>query len=324
MKSTPPSHPGHIEVRGLRRVYGTGAGAFEAVRGIDLVVGAGTIVALLGTNGAGKTSALEVVEGLARPTAGQVRVLGLDPYTDRREVRRRMGVLLQTSGFPADLTVAETLRMWASTMAHARPAAAALAELDLAGRADVRVRSLSGGELRRLDLACTLLGDPDVVLLDEPTTGLDPENRRRVWDLVAALRDRGRAVLLTTHHLEEAEELADRVAIMHAGRIVREGTPAQLGADQPSTIRFETASGLHDLGDLPSAVEVTTHHGMTTVHTHDLQLTLHALLGRAAQCGVRLTNLQANNASLEAVFLAIASGENDPVESAPSLEGAAG
>lgn len=324
MKSTLPSHPGHIEVRGLRRVYGTGAGAFEAVRGIDLVVGAGTIVALLGTNGAGKTSALEVVEGLARPTAGQVRVLGLDPYMDRREVRRRMGVLLQTSGFPADLTVAETLRMWASTMAHARPAAAALAELDLAGRADVRVRSLSGGELRRLDLACTLLGDPDVVLLDEPTTGLDPENRRRVWDLVAALRDRGRAVLLTTHHLEEAEELADRVAIMHAGRIVREGTPAQLGADQPSTVRFETASGLPDLGDLPSAVEVTTHHGMTTVHTHDLQLTLHALLGRAAQCGVRLANLQANNASLEAVFLAIASGKNDPVESAPSLKGAAG
>ncbi len=185
-----------IEVRGLRRVYGTGEEAFEAVRGIDLVVGAGTIVALLGTNGAGKTSALELVEGLARPTAGQVRVLGLDPVTDRAEVRRRTGVLLQTSGFPADLTVAETLRMWASTMTSARPVADALAELDLAGRADVRVRSLSGGELRRLDLACTLLGDPDVVLLDEPTTGLDPQSRRRVWDLVADLRDRGRSVLL--------------------------------------------------------------------------------------------------------------------------------
>jgi ABC-2 type transport system ATP-binding protein len=323
VKSTPTGNTGHIEVRGLRRVYGTAAGGFEAVRGIDLVVGAGTIVALLGTNGAGKTSALEVVEGLARPTAGQVRVLGLDPYKDRREVRPRTGVLLQTSGFPADLTVAETLRMWASTMAYPRPVAVALAELDLAGRADVRVRSLSGGELRRLDLACTLLGDPDVVMLDEPTTGLDPENRRRVWDLVAALRDRGRAVLLTTHHLEEAEELADRVAIMHAGRIVREGTPAQLGADQPATIRFGRVPALLGLGGLPGAVQVTSHHGMTTVHTHDLQITLHALLGQAAQCDVRLPNLEANNASLESVFLAIASGENDAAESALSMDGVA-
>ena len=322
MKSTLLGGTNHIEVRGLRRVYGTGEGAFEAVRGIDLVVGAGTIVALLGTNGAGKTSALEVMEGLARPTAGEVRVLGLDPVTNRAEVRRRTGVLLQTSGFPADLTVAETMRMWASTMTSSRPVAVALAELDLAGRADVRVRSLSGGELRRLDLACTLLGDPEVVLLDEPTTGLDPQSRRRVWDLVAALRDRGRSVLLTTHHLEEAEELADRVAIMHAGRIIREGTPAQLGADQPSTIRFADVSTLVGLGGLPGAVQVTTHHGMTTVHTHDLQVTLHALLGQAAQCDVRLPNLEANNASLESVFLAIASGENDPDNSASSLEGA--
>ena len=322
VKSTLLGDTDPIEVRGLRRVYGTGEGAFEAVRGIDLVVGAGTIVALLGTNGAGKTSALEVVEGLARPTAGQVRVLGLDPVTDRAEVRRRTGVLLQTSGFPADLTVAETLRMWASTMTSARPVADALAELDLAGRADVRVRSLSGGELRRLDLACTLLGDPDVVLLDEPTTGLDPQSRRRVWDLVAALRDRGRSVLLTTHHLEEAEELADRVAIMHAGRIVREGTPAQLGADQASTIRFEDVPALVGLDDLPGAVRVATQSGMTTVHTHDLQSTLHALLGQAAQCDVRLSNLEARNASLESVFLAIASGDNDPDESASPMEAA--
>ncbi len=311
-----------IEVRDLRRVYGTGEKAFEAVRGIDLVVDAGTIVALLGTNGAGKTSALEVVEGLARPTAGQVRVLGMDPVTDRAEVRRRTGVLLQTSGFPADLTVAETLRMWASTMTSTRPDADVLAELDLGGRADVRVRSLSGGELRRLDLACTLLGDPEVVLLDEPTTGLDPQSRRRVWDLIAALRDRGRSVLLTTHYLEEAEELADRVAIMHAGRIVREGTPAQLGADQASTIRFQGAAALVGLNDLPGAITVATHSGTTTVHTHDLQRTLHALLGQAAQCDVRLSNLEARNASLESVFLAIASGNSDPDGSPSSVEGA--
>jgi len=322
VKSTLLSDTDHIEVRGLRRVYGTGDKAFEAVRGIDLVVGAGTVVALLGTNGAGKTSALEVVEGLARPTAGEVRVLGLDPVTDRAEVRRRTGVLLQTSGFPADLTVAEALRMWASTMTSPRPVADALDELDLAGRADVRVRSLSGGELRRLDLACTLLGEPDVVLLDEPTTGLDPKSRRRVWDLISALRDRGRSVLLTTHHLEEAEELADRVAIMHAGRIVREGTPAQLGADQPSTIRFHGVPALVGLGDLPGAIRVATRSGMTTVHTRDLQTTLHALLGHAAETDVRLPNLEAHNASLESVFLAIAAGDNDPDEPATSMEGA--
>ena len=212
--------------------------------------------------------------------------------------------------------------MWAATMTSARPVADALADLDLAGRADVRVRSLSGGELRRLDLACTLLGDPEVVLLDEPTTGLDPQSRRRVWDLISALRDRGRSVLLTTHHLEEAEELADRVAIMHAGRIVREGTPVQLGADQPSAIRFQGAPALVGLGDLPGAVQVTTHHGRTTVHTHDLQTTLHALLEQAAQCDVRLPNLEAHSASLESVFLAIASGDTNPDQSVSTLEGA--
>ncbi len=215
--------------------------------------------------------------------------------------------------------------MWASTMTAARPVADALAELDLAGRADVRVRSLSGGELRRLDLACTLLGDPEVVLLDEPTTGLDPESRRRVWDLVANLRDRGRSVLLTTHHLEEAEQLADRVAIMHAGQIVREGTPAQLGADQASTIRFQGTDALTGLSELPGTVRVSSEHGTTTVETLDLQTTLTALLADAANRGVRLPGLEARSASLESVFLAIASGTDtrtDPDGAGAALEGA--
>ena len=282
MTTSPP-----IEVRGLRRTYGSGADAYEAVRGIDLTVEAGTVVALLGTNGAGKTSALEVVEGLAPASGGEVRVLGLSPSADRAEVRRRTGVLLQSSGFPADLTVAETLRMWASTMTAPRPVEDALAEQDLTGRADVRVRSLSGGEARRLDLACTLLGDPEVVFLDEPTTGLDPESRRRVWDLVLELRDRGRSVLLTTHHLEEAEVLADRVAIMHAGEIVREGTPAAL---------VEQHHPRHDRA------------GDTTVETRDLQSTLTALLVHAAARDLRLAGLEARNASLEHVFLSVAEG----------------
>jgi ABC-2 type transport system ATP-binding protein len=320
---TRTSGTNQIEVSGLHRVYGTGRGAFEAVRGIDLAVEAGTIVALLGTNGAGKTSALEVVEGLAPPTAGEVRVLGLDPVADRAEVRRRTGVLLQTSGFPADLTVEETLRMWASTMTAPRPVRDALAELNLDARADVRVRSLSGGELRRLDLACTLLGDPEVVLLDEPTTGLDPESRRRVWDLIAGLRDRGRSVLLTTHHLEEAEQLADRVAIMHAGQIVREGTPAQLGADQPSTIRFQRTDVLTGLTELPGTLRVSSEHDTTTVETLNLQTTLTALLADAANRGVRLPGLEARSASLESVFLAIASGTDTGTDgTGAALEGA--
>ncbi|WP_435747401.1 ABC transporter ATP-binding protein [Nocardioides sp. SYSU DS0663] len=297
-----------IRAAGLHRTYGEGEAAFEAVRGVDLVVEAGTVVALLGTNGAGKTSALEVVEGLAPASAGEVSILGLDPVTDRAEVRRRTGILLQSSGFPADLTVAETLHMWASTITSPRPVDDALAEQDLAGRADVRVRSLSGGETRRLDLTCTLLGDPEVVFLDEPTTGLDPESRRRVWDLIRSLRDRGRSVLLTTHHLEEAEALADRVAIMHAGRIVREGTPTDLSQERPATIRFEAAPELGDLDDLPASAGVTTERGSTTVETHDLQRTLTALLGDAAARDVRLRGLEARSASLESVFLSVAEG----------------
>ncbi len=194
---TPTGAPA-IELRDLRRTYGRGSSAYDAVRGVDLEVAAGSVTALLGTNGAGKTSTLELVEGLAAPTGGEVRVLGLDPVADRARVRPRTGVLLQSSGFPADLTVRETLRMWAATVSAPRPVEESLERLTLTDRADVRVGALSGGEQRRLDLACTLMGRPEVVLLDEPTTGLDPESRRDVWQIVRDLRDDGAAVLLTT------------------------------------------------------------------------------------------------------------------------------
>jgi ABC-2 type transport system ATP-binding protein len=305
MTTSPPATAA-IAVQGLRRAYGVGETAFEAVRGVDLAVPTGTISALLGTNGAGKTSTLEVIEGLARPTAGSVRVLGLDPVTDRARVRRHTGVLLQQSGFPGDLTVAETLRMWAGTVTGARPIEESLAMLRMEHRADTRVRSLSGGEQRRLDLACTLTGDPDVVLLDEPTTGLDPESRRDVWHLIRGLRGRGATVLLTTHHLEEAEELADRVDIMHEGVIVRSGTPAEISGEHPSTIRFETPD--EPLPERLPARAVTTERGRTVIETDDLQLTLGELLGWAARHDVRLTALEARSASLESVFLDIAEG----------------
>lgn len=305
-----------VRVRGLRRTYGRGPDAFEAVRGIDLDVARGSITALLGTNGAGKTSTLEVVEGLGTASAGTVQVLGLDPVRDRGRVRRRTGVLLQTSGFSGDLTVAETLRMWASTVTGARPVAESLEQLDLGHRAGTRVRALSGGEVRRLDLACTLMGDPDLVMLDEPTTGLDPESRRSVWQLLRRIKDEGRTVLLTTHYLEEAEALADRLAIMHAGRLVRSGTPAEITAGHRSTIgfaRLDPALAEDLLRGLrgPDVVEVVHQGSRTLLRTTDLQPTLTDLLLRCRERGVHLDGLDARTADLEQVFLSIADGGTD-------------
>ena len=304
-----------IDVHDLHRVYGSGTQAFEAVRGVDLRVGAGTVHALLGVNGAGKTSLLEVVEGLAEASSGTVRVLGLDPVADRAEVRRRVGVLLQRSGFPGDLTVRETLQMWAATVTDPRPVEESLQMLDLGGRADVRMRALSGGEQRRVDLACTLTGRPEVLMLDEPTTGLDPESRHRVWELLRSLRGAGVAVLVTTHYLEEAEALADRISIMRAGRVVKEGTREEIVADQPSVISFRTPE--RDLPPLPGAT-VSRDVARTTVESEDLQESLTTLLAWARQHDVRLHDLSARTATLESVFLGVA--EDDRHETHPTEE----
>ena len=294
-----------IDVHDLHRVYGSGSRAFEAVSGVDLRLEPGTIHALLGVNGAGKTSVLEVIEGLATPSSGSVRVLGLDPIADRREVRRRAGVLLQRSGFSGDLTVRETLSMWAATVTDPRPVGESLDLLDLAARAEVRMRALSGGEQRRVDLACTLTGRPEVLMLDEPTTGLDPESRHRVWELVRSLRADGVAILVTTHYLEEAEALADQISIMRAGRIVLSGTRAEILAGQPSVIRFRTPNS--ELPPLAAArVELTAGH--TIVETGHLQQTLTTLLAWADCNDVRLDDLSARAASLESVFLDVADG----------------
>lgn len=320
-----------VEVRGLHRRYGKGAQAHHAVRGVDLDVRPGQVTALLGTNGAGKTSTLEVIEGLAAPSEGTVRVLGLDPVADRDRVRPRLGVLLQRSGFPGDLTVREVLQLWHDTTTGARPVDEALDQVRLGERAGVRVLSLSGGEQRRLDLACTLMGRPEVVVLDEPTTGLDVERRRDVWDIVAGLRDHGTAVLFSTHHLEEVEELADEVAILHQGQISRRGSVAEVVEGHPASIRFATpydASGspraLPPLpGDLTRAAgrgrDAARSDAVTTLRTQELQTALHRLLGWAEAEQVRLEQLRAENASLESVFLEIAGHQTatDPVETAP-------
>ncbi|GAB3202681.1 ABC transporter ATP-binding protein [Geodermatophilus arenarius] len=292
-----------VEVTDLRRRHG----AVEAVRGISFEVHPGEVFALLGVNGAGKTSALEVLEGLAPASGGTVRVLGADPVADRAAVRPHLGVLLQSSGLPADLTVRETVATWAATLTGPRPVAEALEQVDLTGRADVRVRSLSGGERRRLDLTLALLGSPRVVVLDEPTTGLDPESRRAVWELVRRRVAGGAAVVLTTHHLEEAEELADRIAVMRAGRIVLSGTAAEIAATRPATVRFTLPAAAPGLPAVPGA-EVVATTPRVVLHTRALQPVLTRLLAWADEHGLVLGDLQARAASLEQAFLAVADG----------------
>ncbi|WP_432107199.1 ABC transporter ATP-binding protein [Streptomyces sp. AA1529] len=318
-----------IEVEGLKRRYAGRAGSgrrkeqteqgFEAVRDVSFSVREGEIFALLGTNGAGKTSTVEVLEGLARPSAGTVRVLGFDPYGERAFVRPRTGVMLQEGGFPSELTVAETATMWAGVTSEARPPQEALEIVGLGGRSGVRVKQLSGGERRRLDLALALTGRPEVLFLDEPTTGMDPEGRRDTAELVRNLRAEGTTVLLTTHYLEEAEQLADRLAIMQAGRIVASGTPEQVVAERPSRITFRLPRGVLP-ERLPLNVPAAVDGRTVAVRTHELQWALTELLVWARESGITLEGLQARSASLEEAFLEIAEAGNRP-ESGPDRTG---
>jgi ABC-2 type transport system ATP-binding protein len=315
---------GVITVRDLRRRYGgPGGRGFEAVRGISFSVRRGELFALLGTNGAGKTSTMEVLEGLAPPARGEVRVLGRDPCRERARVRCRVGIMLQEGGFPADLTVAEVGRMWAGTLSAPRPAGEALELVDLGHRARVAVRSLSGGERRRLDLAMAILGRPEVLFLDEPTTGLDPESRRRTWLLIRELLGSGTTIVLTTHYLEEAEQLADRLAIMHRGRIVRAGPPAEVAASQPARISFQLPEGWREpVPELAGTLASITGRSVM-LQAQDLQRTLTALLGWADSRNVVLGALDARPASLQEAFLAVAASAGEPVNVNDSREGVA-
>lgn len=298
-----------IQASGVRRRYGSGRSSFEAVRGVDLQVRQGELFALLGTNGAGKTSLMEVLEGLAPASAGEVEVFGLDPYRQRARVRPRTGIMLQEAGFPADTKAIEMLRTWAATCTNPRDVEEVLTSVGLGHRAGVSVKSLSGGERRRLDLAIAIVGNPAVLFLDEPTTGLDPESRRDAWEIVRGLLADGCTVFLTTHYLEEAEELSDRLAIMHEGVVVAEGTVADIVADEPARISFTVPSGSPQLPPLlgwgevtPSAVGVRAH-----VSTAHLQDDLATLLVWAAEHELHLDDLDARAASLEQAFLRIAS-----------------
>ncbi len=285
-----------------------GTAPFRAVDGVSFEAHRGELFALLGTNGAGKTSTLEVAEGLARPASGEVRVCGLDPYADRRVVRPRVGIMLQEAGFSSGMSVREAARMWAGTMSAPRPVDQALALADLRHRTDVAVQNLSGGERRRLDLALAIMGRPEVLFLDEPTTGLDPESRARTWDLIRGLLDGGTCIVLTTHYLEEAEKLADRIAIMHRGTIRRHGTLAEVVTGEPGRIEFVAEPALMTrLGDLPDLglLDPVRQGERVVLTTHALQRDLARVLAWAGD--VELPGLRANAASLEQVFLSIAS-----------------
>jgi ABC-2 type transport system ATP-binding protein len=227
--------PPAVSVRGLRKSYGS----TEAVRGIDFEIQAGEVFGLLGPNGAGKTTTIEILEGYRERTGGEVEVLGVDPQRAGRAWRGRLGVVLQSSSLYPNLTVRESVRAFAGYYERPRDVDEVVELVGLDEKAASRVRTLSGGQKRRLDLALALIGDPELVFLDEPTTGFDPGARRNAWETIRGLRSLGKTILLTTHYLDEAEQLADRVAVLRAGEIVREGTPAELtGASAYTEIRF--------------------------------------------------------------------------------------
>jgi ABC-2 type transport system ATP-binding protein len=272
-----------IEVRGLRKRYGD----FEAVRGIDVTVLRGEVFGLLGPNGAGKTTTVEILEGYRERTAGEVSVLGRDPGMRSRSLRQRIGIVLQSGGIYGHVTPREALRHWAAFYPKPRDVDEVLALAGLQEKADVLSRKLSGGQLRRLDFALALVGDPELIFLDEPTTGFDPEARRSAWETVRSLRDLGKTILLTTHYLDEAQELADRVAIVKDGRILAIGPPRELGS-----------------GAAHYRVAYRDHGGeLVERQTDDPTQLLNELTGEALARGERLEELNVGRPTLEDVYL---------------------
>jgi ABC-2 type transport system ATP-binding protein len=276
-----------IVVRDVHKSYD----GVEALRGISFEVAEGEVFGLLGPNGAGKTTTVEILEGYRRRDAGDVSVLGHDPWSAPRALRERIGVVLQHSELTPLLSVREVHRMFAGYYAQPRDPDEVISLVGLEDKRDSRVKTLSGGQKRRLDLGVALVGDPDLVFLDEPTTGFDPSARRSAWELVRSLRSFGKTILLTTHYLDEAQQLADRVAVIRAGRIVSVGTPSELIGDTRRTeIRY-----LRD--GVPVAIE-----------TEDPTRVLHELTTRALAAGAELEHLEVRRPTLEDVYLELVDG----------------
>jgi ABC-2 type transport system ATP-binding protein len=307
-QAPPPLQTGRagpaIEARGLVMRYGDR----EVLHGIDLVVPHGMVVGFLGPNGAGKTTTVEILEGYRRRTAGQAGVLGMDPATGGRQLRERIGIVLRETGHNPNLTVRETVRQFAGYYRRPRPFDEVVGLVGLEDAADRRVRALSGGQRRRLDVGLALVGDPELVFLDEPTTGFDPAARRQAWQVIAGLRELGKTILLTTHYMDEAQALADQVAIIAAGRIVAQGTPADLAAAQRNTeIRFTLLADAAP-GELPRVSGgVTTRGRNVQISTDDPTHDLLALTSWAAGRGIGLDGLTVTRPSLEDIYLALTS-----------------
>ena len=295
-----------IEVSGLRKSYGS----LDAVRGLDFRVEEGEVFALLGPNGAGKTTTLEILEGFRTRTAGEVRVLGEDPARAGRAQRQRVGIVLQGVVSEPYLTVREVLTRNAAYYPNPRPVVEVIEHVGLGEKADARVKTLSGGQLRRLDVGLGIIGDPELLFLDEPTTGFDPTARRSAWELVRQLRGAGKTIVLTTHYMDEAQSLADRVAVINAGVIVAEGTPDTIGgrAQAAARIRFHLPPGV-TVGELP--VTAGDADGAVELHTDDPVRALHTLTGWAFERGVALEGLTVDRPSLEDVYLALISEEDE-------------
>jgi ABC-2 type transport system ATP-binding protein len=271
-----------ISVHDLRKSYGE----HDALRGISFEIQSGEVFGLLGPNGAGKTTTVEILEGYRSRDAGDVNVLGFDPARTEPAYRERIGVVLQHSQLWPNLTVAETHRIFAGYYRRPRDVSEVIELVGLGEKRDARVKTLSGGQKRRLDLGVALVGDPDLVFLDEPTTGFDPAARRAAWEMVRSLRSLGKTILLTTHYLDEAEQLADRVAVLREGRIIREGTPAELtGGTQETEVRYRL-----DGRDV-------------VIHTTEPTRVLHQLTEEALREGRELESLTVRRPTLEDVYL---------------------
>lgn len=289
-----------IEVRGLRKVYGERV----AVDGIDLTVHRGEVFALLGPNGAGKTTTVEILEGHRERSAGDVSVLGFDPASKDRALKERIGIVLQETGVDPYLTVAETIELFRGYYPHPRPLDEVINLVGLSEQRDVRVKKLSGGQQRRLDVAVGLAGDPELLFLDEPTTGFDPAARRGAWDMVRGLQALGKTIFLTTHYMEEAEQLADRVAIIARGRIVAEDTPAGLRQINPNTrIRFRLTEASVGLADGIEGVQVLGEYAH--IETARPTAVLATLTSRAQARGIEIPELTVLRETLEDAYLAL-------------------
>ena len=304
-----------IEVRDLRKSYGETL----AVAGVTFDVRRGEVFCLLGPNGAGKTSIVEILEGYRSRTSGEARVMGIDPAADSRALREQVGIVLQESGVQPDLSVYELVEMYGRYHVHQRPVDEVIKLVELTEKRDERAKKLSGGQRRRLDLALALVGDPELIFLDEPTTGFDPQARRQAWSTIRSLCQLGKTVFLTTHYMDEAQFLADRVAVMRDGQIIASGRPDELGGRdlRPAEIRFELPQGV-ELGDIPGVPEESREllGARVTIHTRQPVLAAQIITSWALDGELDLAHFSVAQPSLEDIYLELtgSGGHEQPVQ----------